>query len=857
MGMNLYDLKVLHQRKNLGIDANPYFSWKIGSDSGNIKQTGYQILVKTGDEIVWDSGKVESDKQTFVEYEGDPLVSCSIYQWSVSVWNNYGESAAGTGSFETAFLKKSDWKALWVESTIERKPVTEYKLGNAGPGVYFQKKIEVNEEVKCARAYVTALGTYQMKVNGKRADDREFAPEFTAYDTVLYYQTYDITELLTAGENEIEMCVGDGWYMSLQASPAFKTQRARPAILMQFEVEYTDGRRETIGTDGTEKCSLGQIVYADIFQGEKADARNIPDFRHPVKVIDYGYETLKAQPMPPVRPMKELPAVNLYTSPKGETIVDFGQLIAGWARVHIDMPAGEEAVFEYFEVTDLEENYLNTMFAPQMDIYISDGRPVEYQPHFTFHGFRYIRVTGLDHCKKEDFTAVLLTTEKDNCGTFETSDARLNRLYQNVRWSQYNNMLSIPTDCPGREKAGWTGDILVYVKTALMNEDVTPFLSSWLNSVRENQADDGVVMITAPYTRLYDTVLQDVVKEYGDDRPTGVAGWSDAVVWVPYMMYQVTGNTRVIKDNMSAMKAWCDYIIKTAEEKRGYRDIPYEYDRYLWNTGFHFGEWLIPSQPQDPKHPYDNGKTTAYMMAPFFGYKSIRYFAELCEAAGDRRTADEYNEIADKMKWAIQEGIMRGRQMAEDLMGPYVVAFAFGLVPEDLWDEYRKRLLELIHANNDCLDTGFLATPFLLDALDIIGEHELAVKLLWQDRKPSWMYEVDHDATAIWEAWDADDARKAGRYVSFQHYALGCVDDWICRNIAGIDSDTPGFRHIIIHPKNDNHLTWFRRTFESEAGQIYVSVHDDRLEVEIPCNTTATVIWKGKKSEIGSGRYMF
>lgn len=851
--MKLYDLKTLHMSKAVGIDQKPYFSWKIESDENNVRQQGYQIVVAEEENVVWDSGKVKSQKQSFVEYEGMALTSMTEYTWKVQVWDNRRNVCDEEGAFETGILDKKLWKANWVESSIPRIPATEYKLGNAAPAVLFEKKFVLDKNIKNARMYATAYGVYQAKVNEKRPDDREFAPEFTAYESVLYYQTHDITGLLKKGENTVELYVGDGWYFSLQASPVMGEAHKAPAVLFQIEIEYEDGSKISVQSDGSEMCTLGYICYSDIFQGEKQDYRIQYD-KKPVIIKDYGYKNLAAQPMPPVRPMKLIPAVNIFTSPNGEMIVDFGQMLAGRARIQIDVPKDTEVVFEYFEILDENGNYINTMFAPQKDIVISDGNPITHEALFTFHGFRYIRITGMEHAKKEDFTAVLLTTEKDNLGGFTCSDERMNRLYQNIRWSQYNNMMSIPTDCPSREKAGWTGDILIFAKTALMNEDMTPFLTSWLASLRENQADDGTVMIIAPYTKMYQGGFLNIVKEFGDEKATGVAGWSDAIVWVPYEMYRVTGNKIVLKQNYEAMKKWCEYIIRTAREKRGYREIPEMYDRYLWNTGFHFGEWLVPSQLAG-QSPFEYCKTSSYYIAPFFGYKTMCYMSEISETLGKSEDAVHYKAIADKMKHAIQQGIMYGGHMPDELMGAYIIAFAFELVPEELQAPYHEKLVSLIHDNQDCLDTGFLATPFILDALTKIGEKELVYTILWQDKQPSWLYEVDHGATSIWEAWDADEAERTGRLVSFDHYAFGCVENWICRTIAGIDSDTPGFTHVIINPKGDPHLTRCERFFESEAGEVRVKWDEENLSFTIPCNATATVTWKNQTYEFGSGSY--
>ena len=397
-----------------------------------------------------------------------------------------------------------------------------------------------------------------------------------------------------------------------------ETYHNEPSVLFQLEITYKNGITKTICSDGTETCRLGQVVYSDLYQVEKRDYRIQNTENHPVQVKEYGYRHLCIQPMPPIRPVRMIPAMDVFVSPAEETIVDFGQVIAGKAKIKIHAPKDTEITLEYFEVLDSDGNYINTMFALQKDTIISDGKPIEHEVKFTFHGFRYIRLSGIKNVRKEDFTAILLSTEKENKGSFYCSDQRLNRLYENIRWSQYNNMMSVPTDCPTREKAGWTGDTLIYAKTAMRNEEMTPFLSSWLQIVRSDQQRDGVIRIVAPYMKLYENLLLQTVKKFGDDKVTGVAGWSDAIVWLPYDMYQMTGNRLVLRDNFEAMGAWCEYIIRTAEEKRGDQNIPYEQDRYLWNTGFHFGEWLVPSRPDNTGEQYGICKESSFYIAPFF-----------------------------------------------------------------------------------------------------------------------------------------------------------------------------------------------------------------------------------------------
>lgn len=857
--LKILDLKTNHRSEPLGIDGVPYFGWKLCSSEKNVTQQAYQLTVEDVQtkEVVWDSGAVSSSQSSFADYAGAPLHSCTEYRWTVRVWDNHGECAAASADFETAFLCTEDWKARWAESTLERVPDPDYPIGASCAPVLFRKSFRLPQQPVRARLYSTAYGVYQIKINDRRPDDREFAPEFTSYAHRLYYQTYDVTALLRSGDNMMEMYVGDGWYFSAFASPVAKHPHAAPGVLFQLELWYEDGTREHIISDGTESCELSYILCSDLFQGEKQDFTQRRQTPQPVALRDYPMNILRAQPMDPIRPVAELPARRVFRSPKGEWIVDFGQVLAGRARVLLDAPRGTTVTLEYFEELDCDGNYLNTMFAPQRDVVVTGDLPFVHEALFTFHGFRYLRVTGLDIVRKEDFTAVLLTTEKANIGSFHCSDARLNRLYQNVRWSQAGNMMSIPTDCPTREKAGWTGDMLIYAPTALLNEDVTPFFTSWLAALRDEQAEDGAIMVTAPYAKMYHSVILDACKVFGDTKPTGVAGWSDAIVWVPYAMYQSTGNIPVLRENYDAMCRWGDYILRRSKEKRGSMNIPYEYDQYLWNTGFHFGEWLVPSRPDNTGRQYGICEESAFYAAPFFGYQTIRYLADIAKVLGDKDKAACYREESEKMRRAIQNGILRADLLPRHLMGGYVLAFAFALVPEELKEEYRQRLVTLIQQHGNCLDTGFLATPFLLDVLMDLGEETLAETILWQSKRPGWLYEVDHGATTIWEAWDADEARKGGRFVSFNHYAFGCVDDFLARRIAGLQPEAPGYTKVRIAPRLMGGLTSLDRTFYSENGEIRIFVKKDKLSVTIPCGVTAKVEWGGGVTQTGSGTYTF
>ncbi len=852
----LYHLRTNHRENPVGIDGVPEFSWMWESKQQTVLQVSYRIVVRSAETVVWDTGTVSSDKQSFVPYEGDALQSNTSYLWTLTVTDNHGESDTAQASFETGLFMEADWKAVWIEAQFERPSVEQPPFWALKPPVWFEKTVELKAPVKRARLYATAHGIYRAHVNGERVSDAEFAPEHTVYDKVLYVQTYPAEHLLMPGENRLSFEVADGWYHCPQTRQDMREWSDHPGVLFQLNIEYEDGSSESFGSDGTETCHTGCVEYADLYIGEKQDLTKTDVEDHPVVCSGCTLKNLVPQPMDPVRAIETLPAKRITHSPKGEWIVDFGQNVCGRAQVYAALPKGAELLLEYFEETDLKGNYKNTFFAPQKEIYVSDGAERTYESKYTFHGFRYLKVTGLDEPKEEDFTAVVLTSVKENVGQFECSDARLNRLYQNIRWSQTNNMLSIPTDCPTREKGGFTGDIQIYAKAALYNEDMTAFLTGWLKNLSAAQGENGAVPITVPETAPYKNLTIANAKEFGDEAPVGVAGWGDAAVIVPWTMYQVTGNKKILEEQYDTMARWCSYVVKTAAARRGDPSLPNEVDKYLWNTGFHFGEWLIPSEDPNMSHR-EACEGSSYYTAPIFGYISLSTMADAADAL-HRPEADGYRATAEKMKWAIQQALVRNGKLTSDHMGAYVLMIAFELVPEDCKERFANTLIEMLEKNGGRLDTGFLATPYLLDTFTKIGRKDLAVSLLWQTEMPSWLYEVEQGATTIWESWDAKAPGKEPNVTSYDHYAFGCVDTWILEQVVGLQPVKPGFRHFTVRPEPELFpLEYCRRKYRSEYGYIDIFWTRTRLEVTVPCGTTADIWWNGNVYSVGSGKYRF
>lgn len=870
--MVVTDLKCNHRKNPIGIEEKPYFSWKLESGRQGVIQTAYRIEVYNDKKCVWDSGKTVSDQSTFVPFEGDSLESGVRYFWTVTVWDNAGNASSAEAFFETALLHQTEWKAKWVECRQRHKKKT--------PAVLFRKDFRVRKKLSSARVYATCHGIYRLSINGERADDRELAPEHTAYEKCLYYQTYDITSLLKQGENTIGMHVGDGWYFSMMSRKNGKNFSNHFGVLFQIELVYEDGTRETIISDEDVKYNVGAVQYSDLYYGEIYDARKlIPDWDTPecreegwkdAKIGKFSLDNLKSQKMEPVREYRKLPVQEVITTPKGEKVLDFGQNFAGRVRMKVQLPKDAQIQLEHSETLGADGNYFNNIQGiNQKDLFISDGKETVYEPLFTFHGFRYVRITGEEQIRPEDFIGIALTSEKEDLGTFACSDAEINRLVSNALWSQKSNLLSIPTDCPQREKAGWTGDIGVYGKTAMANEDITAFLTSWLENLKIEQKEDGQIPPVVPFSDFYGMTskLQPLLMG-GSLKDISSSGWADCCIDLPYDMYCLTGNTDILSRQYPVMKKWLSYVEKQAGAKRN-KDSGVEKDleRYLWNTGFHYGEWLIPSCCEEngsmSRENFASAKEGKHYVAPVYFYTSTKKMAEIAKVLGKAADAEYYEKLSEKILKACQKSLLTDdNRMRYERQGAYVLALQAGIIPKEKRQLYADRLAELIRENEYKLDTGFLGTPYLLDALSRNGYGEMAWTVLKQPECPGWMYEIRKGATTIWESWNCYEKDGTIQLMSMNHYAFGCVCDWIYRNISGIDYLEPGYKKIKIAPKPYGNLTWARRSFRCEYGEIESAWKRENgvftLEVKIPCNTSAVIeLPDGRTESVGSGSYQF
>lgn len=859
----------------IGIDVlKPRFSWEIISSKRGRKQTAYQVVVSKsidnligGSNLLYDTGKVKSSNSNNCGYDGSVLKSRQRYYWKVRIWdeNDIASEWSDSSFWEMGLLQKKDWKAKWIEVNQSRKnPAAANLIEELVPCPLLRKTFTAKREIKRARIYATAHGIYTLEINGTNASNIEFAPDMTSYHKYLQYQTYDVTGLIVPGVNAIGAVLADGWYAGRDGRAGESCQYGdKLALLLQLEIEYENGDSEIVISDVSFKSSSGPFIYSDIFMGEKYDARlekkgwstaeyDDSDWLE-VTMANYGYEALVAQYGESVRAIKEIQPFGIITTPKGERVIDLGQNIAGRMRMRVHGTEGTEIILEHGEVLDEEGNFFNTtkgMNFNQKDVYILKDGEQSYEPRFTYHGFRYVRVTGYPgQVTAADFTGVVLSSDMRYTGSFECSDERINRLQKNILWSQMGNMLSIPTDCPQRERVGWTGDIQIFVPTACFNMDINAFLTRWLRNLALEQKSDGQVPIIIPYLKNYE---KDFVTNFGIHSS---AGWGDACIIVPWALYNVYGNKQVLEENYNIMVKWVSYIEKNASEKLR-KDLEGELteecrerQKYLWNTDMGFGDWLLPSISSDGNggiNIYNAAFATMELVSSIFYAYSTDLLGKIAAILGKDNDAKYYSELNEKIRKAFTEEYLHddGRVKAH-FQGIYVLMLKMNMVPDSMRSKVLEQLVSLIQQNGNRLDTGFVSVPFLMDVLCDNGKEDLAYEILYQTQCPSWLYEVEKGATTIWEAWQAIMPNGKVTNESYNHYAFGCIGDWLYRRIAGLDKDTAGYKHIIIKPAVDCGLSFVKASYASIQGKI-TSEWEIRAgmvtqKTVIPAGTTASI----------------
>ncbi|MDR7187714.1 alpha-L-rhamnosidase [Microbacterium sp. BE35] len=887
-----YELRVEYLRAPIGVGTrSPRFSWFVDH-----ARAACQLEVSTADTVVWASGEIRIADAAPVVYAGESLTSNTAYEWRVRSRAADGEWSDWAGStFETSLLDAADWAAPWIEpvqqdAVVERWSIVDWVRGlgpdsapedRLRPTQLLRQRFEVGPGAVRARLFSTARGVYSALINGRRSDDHVLAPGFDSYEHRVSFSSADVTASLVEGENILAVALADGWWAGRIGLTGSSAQfGARTSAIWQLHVDYADGTTQIVTSGADVRSAIGPWTYADLFVGERFDRRAVPagwdragfDDDEWMPVAEAGTDHAALTPFrgEPIRRILEVRPVALVETAQG-TIVDFGQVLVGRVRLRLrDTTAGQRVAIEHTETLTADGSWFANIVGinkEQTDVFVAAGGPDEWEPEFTFHGFRYARVRGLTtELAVDDVVAVVLASDLEQTGSFEASDPRLDRLHQNVVWSQRGNFLSVPTDCPQRERAGWTGDIQAFAAAATNNAQVVPFLERWLDNLRADQLPDGRIPIFSPRSPFD---AEAAAKAHGIGSIVAAAGWSDAIAIVPWTLHERTGDRRVLEENLDAMLRWIEYQRATAAaelpESLAGADLDAPRVRaqaLLYNSGAQFGDWLTPSTMEGrPMHEAIGiaPALTGEYLAPMFQANTLTIAARAAAVLGRETDAAGLAERAAQVRTAFAaEYVDADGDLPVRLQGVYVVALAFDMIPAELRARTAARLGELIRERGNRLDTGFLSTPYLLDVLCENGYADVARALLWQSEMPSWLYEVDRGATTIWEAWDAISPDGQIRPMSLNHYAPGSVDDFLYRQVAGIRSTAPGYRTAVIAPDFEAGLDHVRAHVGTPYGRLAVhwSVAGDAasVTVDVPHGMSARLAMSQGEIALEAGR---
>ena len=864
----LYGLNCAHY------EGKWYFSWKLRGEKG---QADYRIQVKNASDVaVWDSGLRQGKERHNIPCE-TALEPADRYTWQITCHLVDGTELTAEGQPFFAPIRR--WTAQWIEPDRVRKPITDCKdphqqieetdpLERLDPAVYFRRSFALEKVPEQALLYSTAHGIYRLWINGHLVSD-PLAPGYTSYGKRLEYQCASVAEWLHPGENVIGAVVADGWYTGKVGAVGYGQQYGTEgALLFQLELK-SEGKTASVFSDEQTLWNTGALRYADLFIGEYYDeaaqltgwleAELQTDGWRPGVCKAFGYENLELQSIPAVREVRII-RPRVFRTPKGELVLDVGETVVGTTAFRLELAAGQTVRLEHSETLDKDGNFLQNIIGHnknQTDVYHSARNGIHnWKPEFTFHGFRYVRVTGTEDTNPEHYSVHVIVTPMAQTGHFHCSDERLNRLHENILRSQQGNMICIPTDCPQREKTGWTGDAQVYAPTACYEQDVEQFMRHWLVDMRHEQLPDGQIPHIIPYIPSHDFM-----------KPAGIegvsaAGWSDAAIILPWRLYEAYGDKRILEENFSMIRRYMESTRKLAEEiPQGLEtadEATRERQKYLWNTGFQYGDWLMPSIQMSGRPIFEVVVQTGHIVATLMYAITTRIMSRICTVLNRQQEGEEYAALNRKIAQAFREEYVDGNgNITKDYQGVYVLALEAGVLTESQQERAVARLVELIHQNNDLLDTGFLSVAYLLPVLARFGHSDLANRLLFAEGCPSWLYEVKMGATTMWEYWNGYAPDGTPDECSMNHFAFGCVGEYLYRSILGIDFAQPGFGTVRIAPDFGCGLTEVQGSYDSIWGEIGVRWKRDgelvSMQVTLPPDVEANIEVGSKHFCYGSG----
>ncbi|KQW10751.1 alpha-L-rhamnosidase [Streptomyces sp. Root369] len=857
--------------------SRPRLSWK--PPGGIPARAGHELEIHVDGRP---PQTAHADGHLFVDWPAPPLRSGERVRWRVRAHADVATPQWSTWHVFEAGLLDEDWTAHWIT------PGDDPQDARREPGTrptHVLRSTFTTADVVRARLYSTALGVYEAFVNGERAGTVELAPGSTSYDRTLYAQAADVTTSVRPGVNTVEIVLSDGWYRGQVG--AFRKPAGWGELLaarLELHLVYADGTRRVVRTDEHWTSARGPVTRADLRDGQITDFLAPRGPERPVLVDTVTAPPVDWSPAPPVRRVEDRPVVALTRLPDGAWIADFGQNASGWLLLTDLGPAGTRTVIDHGEhldpaTGDLTTSHLDiqrpgdpvTVFV-QRDEVISSGAPGEtFEPRHTVHGFRYARlVRGDVPLDASSLTMRVVHTDLRSAGTFACGNEDLNRLHDVVRWSFRGNAVDVPTDCPTRECIGWTGDYQVFAPSAARLYDVSGFSRKWLRSVRDDQLDDGRIANFSPDGRRAKLRTDQRL-----DMMTGSAGWGDAIVLVPWVLYETYGDSRVLAENWDAMVRWVEWALTTARTARHPSRVarsaqPLPHEEFIWDGSFHWGEWAEPKARADDGsliEPVEDGpdgwmSTDKGEVGTAFLHRSTSLLAEVATLLGREVEAARYTELAEQIKdaWRTEFLDETGRTTT-DTQASYVRALTFGLVPEKLRDAGVERLAALIRAAGTHLGTGFLSTADLLPLLADTGHAGLAYEVLLQRTAPSWLAMLDRGATTMWEDWEGID-ENGDAHDSLNHYSKGAVINFLHTHTLGLRQaeGSVAWERFVVAPVRHTSVDWALGTFDSPRGTIAVEWrtegHELHITVDVPPTSTATVIFpEGEELTAGPGRF--
>jgi alpha-L-rhamnosidase len=867
-------------------ESKPRFSWKLAqndvlapnvrSEQSNVQQS-YQIQVANQfplseqSKLLWDTGKVESTENAWVKYAGLPLNSRQQVKWRVRYWNNNERLSAWSEiqSIELGLLNNEAWQAQWIghpETLVSANP----SQATLATPQYLRRVFTLSKPIKSARLYITAKGLFKAFLNGKEvAPNDAMTPGWTPYDKRIETLTYDVTSMLASGENVIASSLAGGWYAGRVFKFTEREHKVPAKLLAQLEITYEDGSKKIIASDNEWKASLqGPIRFASIYDGERYEqSKELGRWNESAKIkepsawlpvttesIDQNV-ALSPKRHAPIRHTDTLSPISIVSNEKlheqGVVIYDFGQNMVGVPQIELPVIKGQEVTLRFAEALHKGEFYTdNYRSAQSTNVYVpAKTELIRYQPTYTYHGYRYLEISGFDSSKEPNLSwarALVHHSDVSLHASFNSSHSKLNKLSDNILWGLRSNFYDIPLDCPQRdERLGWTGDAQVFATPSMYLADVYGFWSAWLQSVREDQKEDGLVPLYVPFVEWINWAS---------------SGWGDAVTIIPWDLYMLTGDVQILQDNYDMMKKWLDYH---SSQSSGHI-----------SSMKTFGDWLQPF-PDTSEGNGNRGDTDFQLISTAYYARSVELTMKSALALGKKADAGQFKLLHDQIKTSFRQTFFdqalnpkKGRATQTS----YLLGLHFGLFSKSELATARQKLIEQVNQANNHLQTGFLGTPLLLAELQKAGRVDLAYDILFNETYPSWFYSVNNGATTTWERWNSyslEDGFNPQGMNSLNHYAYGSVYRWFYEGILGINAATPGFKKILIAPQIGEKLSHASGDYQTPQGEISVEWRKENkqlsLNIVVPPNSTADVVIPqgfvnqsgASLSNLSSGNYQF